>query len=121
MSSSPLSTLLDLSHELGREERALAILGEGNTSTRVSDTTFLVKASGSNLATLEKPGLTECRFADLLSLLEKKAVERCGESMRPCSLREWIEGQETFVEAVFHSCCLTLPTSISWVTRIQFR
>src|SRR4051812_47103707 len=65
MPASPLSTLLDLSHELGREERALAILGEGNTSTRVSESTFLVKASGSNLATLAKEGLTECRFADL--------------------------------------------------------
>jgi len=31
-----LSRLLDLSHQLGREERKLAILGEGNTSARVS-------------------------------------------------------------------------------------
>ena len=37
-----LERLLKLSHELGREERRLAMLGEGNTSTRVSDGTFIV-------------------------------------------------------------------------------
>jgi len=44
--------LLALFHELGREDRGLAILGEGNTSARLSTDAFLVKASGSNLATL---------------------------------------------------------------------
>ena len=48
--ASPLKTLLTLSHELGREERRLAILGEGNTSARSGKETFLVKASGSNLS-----------------------------------------------------------------------
>ncbi|NBX60264.1 MAG: class II aldolase, partial [Opitutaceae bacterium] len=38
--------LLELSHQLGREDRALAILGEGNTSARLSADTFVVKASG---------------------------------------------------------------------------
>ena len=36
----PLSRLLDLSHQLGREDRKLAILGEGNTSVRLSEQTF---------------------------------------------------------------------------------
>ncbi|MCW5549507.1 MAG: class II aldolase/adducin family protein, partial [Opitutaceae bacterium] len=63
----PLARLLDLSHQLGREDRRLAILGEGNTSVRVSDGTFLVKASGSNLGGLTAAGVTECRFADLLA------------------------------------------------------
>ena len=40
-----LGRLLDLSHQLGREDRKLAILGEGNTSARVSGATFVVKAS----------------------------------------------------------------------------
>src|SRR3954467_6168212 len=66
--------LLTLSHELGREERKLAILGEGNTSMRVSANSFWVKASGSNLATLSPLGVTECRFADLLSLLDRKGM-----------------------------------------------
>ena len=37
MSNPVLQDLLSLSHELGREERGLAMLGEGNTSTRLPD------------------------------------------------------------------------------------
>src|SRR3954464_14764798 len=66
--------LLTLSHQLGREDRKLAILGEGNTSTRVSERTFIVKASGSNLMTLSPLGVTECRFGDLVPLLDRKAM-----------------------------------------------
>src|SRR5471030_2990486 len=73
-SPEPLPRLLELSHQLGREERRLAILGEGNTSVRVSAEAFLVKASGSNLATLSAAGVTECRFAALLPLLDRKAM-----------------------------------------------
>src|SRR5437762_12201145 len=72
--SDPLPRLLDLSHQLGREERRLAILGEGNTSTRVSADTFMVKASGSNLATLSSFGVTKCRFSDLVHLFDRKAL-----------------------------------------------
>src|SRR3954466_2265183 len=73
-SPEPLPRLLELSHQLGREERRLAILGEGNTSTRVSTDTFIVKASGSNLASLSPLGVTECRFADLMPLLDRKSM-----------------------------------------------
>ena len=66
--------LLHFSHELGREERGLAILGEGNTSARLDERTFAVKASGSNLATLEAKNVTVCRFDALLELLEAKRL-----------------------------------------------
>src|SRR5450432_3114277 len=66
--------LLDLSHQLGREERKLAILGEGNTSARLSADTFVVKASGSNLATLNPKGIAVCRFDGLLPLLAAKSM-----------------------------------------------
>ena len=72
--SPALTELLDLSHQLGREERALAILGEGNTSRKLSEQSFIVKASGSNLATLAPENVTECRFADLAALLEKSKL-----------------------------------------------
>ena len=41
-----LDDLITLSRELGRPERELAILGEGNTSVDIGDGTFWVKASG---------------------------------------------------------------------------
>jgi len=44
-----LQTLVDLSRHIGRPERDLVILGEGNTSAAVGDGTFWVKASGTQL------------------------------------------------------------------------
>ncbi len=64
-----IQQLLELSHKLGNPEEKWAILGEGNTSTRVSDDTFLVKASGSNLATLTADRVCEVRFAPVLEAL----------------------------------------------------
>ena len=48
-----LKRLIQLSHELGRENRHLAILGEGNVSSDLGDGTFYVKASGSQLGTID--------------------------------------------------------------------
>ena len=66
--------LLTLSHELGREDRGLAMLGEGNTSARLSDETFLVKASGTCLGTLKEDDVVECRLSALLPMLEKDSL-----------------------------------------------
>ncbi len=63
-----VSELLNLSHEFGR--RGLVILGEGNVSARLSESTFLVKASGTSLGTLIEGNLTECRFDRLLSFFD---------------------------------------------------
>jgi len=114
-----LASLLSLSHELGREERALAILGEGNTSTRVDAGTFLVKASGSNLATLSAAGVTACRFNGLLSLLEHrrsgvKPVLRSGPddaAVEQALLDARVDSaaRKPSVEAMFHAWLLTLP------------
>jgi rhamnose utilization protein RhaD (predicted bifunctional aldolase and dehydrogenase) len=101
--------MLGLSHQLGREERKLAILGEGNTSTRLSDDTFVVKASGSNLATLTAPGVTECRFADLLPLMKAKAMTDTAIDERLFSARVDGAARKPSVEAIFHAYLLTLP------------
>jgi len=101
--------LLWLSHELGREDRRLAILGEGNTSARVGPGTFLVKSSGSNLATLTTLGLSECRLADLAALLERKraADEEIDQALLDARVN--LEAKKPSVEAVFHAYLLSLP------------
>lgn len=104
-----VARLLTLSHELGREDRQLAILGEGNTSARVSDETFAVKASGSNLETLSPLSLTECRFQSLLPLLERKSVadEEIDAALHDAQVDP--TAKKPSVEAVFHAYLLTLP------------
>ena len=101
--------LLELSHELGAEHRQLAILGEGNTSARCDDETFLVKASGSSLATLKETDLVECRFASLLPMLDRDDL---GDPEIEDSLfgsRVDPSARKPSVEALFHAYLLTLP------------
>lgn len=104
-----LDRLIDLSHQLGKEERKLAILGEGNTSARISDKTFRVKASGSNLGSLSAAGLTECRFADLLPLLDAKKLGDAQIDEALFASRVDPQAKKPSVEAIFHAYLLTLP------------
>lgn len=101
--------LLELSHQLGREDRRLAILGEGNTSMRVSAGTFLVKASGSNLATLSPLGVTECRSADLAALLNRRGLADSAVDEALLASRVDPAAKKPSVEAVFHAYLLSLP------------
>lgn len=108
-SKDPLAQLLHLSHELGREARRLAILGEGNTSARLSEETFRVKASGSNLSTLAEFGTAECRFDRLLPLLDARDMtdEAIDEAL--FAARVSPDAKKPSVEALFHAWLLTLP------------
>jgi rhamnose utilization protein RhaD (predicted bifunctional aldolase and dehydrogenase) len=111
MSSDPaiLPRLLALSHGLGREDRKLAILGEGNTSARCSAETFIVKASGSNLGTLSAEGVTECRFAGLHSLLKTRKLSDVAIDEALFEARTDPKARKPSVEAIFHAYLLTLP------------
>jgi rhamnose utilization protein RhaD (predicted bifunctional aldolase and dehydrogenase) len=105
----PRRALLALSHELGREDRQLAILGEGNTSVRLSDRTFVVKASGSNLATLGAADVAECRFDRLLPLLDRRALSDAAIDEALFAARVDPAAKKPSVEAIFHAYLLTLP------------
>src|SRR5829696_4747836 len=65
-----LDALIALSRDIGRPERELAILGEGNTSANLGDGTFWVKASGSQLALIDADGFSRVRLAPMLELLD---------------------------------------------------
>jgi rhamnose utilization protein RhaD (predicted bifunctional aldolase and dehydrogenase) len=70
----PYTTLRDLialSRDLGREDRGLAILGEGNTSAGNGDGTFWIKASGSSLGTIDEGGFSQVRMAAALEMLDR--------------------------------------------------
>lgn len=109
-SSALRSTLLELAHDLGREERGLAILGEGNVSARVDEHSFLVKASGANLATLAHEGLTACRAHHLLALLDQRApFSDTSVDDALLAARTAADARKPSVEAMFHAWLLTLP------------
>lgn len=101
--------LLNLSHELGREDRGLAMLGEGNTSARLSDDTYLVKASGTCLGTLKPEDVVECRMSALLPLLEKDSLTDQQVDDALLAARVDPKAKKPSVEAVFHAYLLSLP------------
>jgi rhamnose utilization protein RhaD (predicted bifunctional aldolase and dehydrogenase) len=103
-----LAALLKLSHELGREDRQMAILGEGNTSARLSAETFLIKASGSSLGTLREEDVVECSANVLLPLLDKSTLT--DQEIETALLASRIDPQskKPSVEALFHAYCLSL-------------
>lgn len=104
-----LGDLLGLSHDLGRAERHLAILGEGNTSTRGGNGRFFVKASGSNLATLDARGVTECVADKLLRLLDRTGRSDADIDAALLDARVDPKAKKPSVEAIFHAWLLTLP------------
>lgn len=104
-----LSQLTDLSHRLGRESDGLVILAEGNTSAKVDDETFYVKASGANLATIDGSGLVECRFAPLLDLLTGPDRSDAEIETALLACRTDPAAPKPSVEAVFHAQLLSLP------------
>ena len=98
--------LLRLAHALGAPD--LAILGEGNVSAAVSETEFLVKASGSSLATMTEKDLTLCRRAPIASLLDRETISDEDVQTELMNARLSSEDRKPSVEAAFHAWLLTL-------------
>lgn len=69
-----LDQLIAMSRVLGDPALDYAILGEGNSSARIDDDTFWVKASGAEMRTIEAIGFVQVRFEPVLDLLEQEGV-----------------------------------------------
>ena len=97
--------LLKLSLELGKPGNRLAILGEGNTSAFVDDDTFFVKASGSQLGTLNLRQLLMVRFDGILPLLDQELDQEATEAAL-LAARVDPDGPRPSVETAFHAWLL---------------
>jgi len=105
-----LQDLIDMSRWLGDETRALAILGEGNTSAKTSDSTFYVKASGCQLGNITAEGLVEVDSTKVLKMLDGPALS---DTEIKALLKEAIVDKEgkflPSIETLFHAYLLTIP------------
>jgi rhamnose utilization protein RhaD (predicted bifunctional aldolase and dehydrogenase) len=109
MQNSIADDLLKLSHEIGREDRGLVLLSEGNTSAKLTEDTYLVKASGTCLGTLRPEDVVECRFSALLPMLDKNGLTDQQVDDALLASRVDHEAKKPSVEAVFHAWLLSLP------------
>lgn len=69
-----LEELVKLSLEVGREDRQLAILGEGNTSADAGDGTFWIKASGTSLSTANPSSFSQIRLDAVMAYVDRPAM-----------------------------------------------
>lgn len=104
--------LLELSHTLGSTSHDWAILGEGNTSTRVDTETFFVKASGSQLGTLTAAQVSHVRFAPILTVLNSTddlSDTQAKDLLFSSCVDGGASGLKPSVETLLHAFLLTLP------------
>ena len=101
-----LKRLVRLSHELGREDRHLAILGEGNVSADLGDGTFYVKASGNQLATIDAAGFTRVKISPILEALvqPRKTDDEVRGILEACRVDQ--KAKLPSVETFLHAICL---------------
>ena len=97
-----IKALLQLSHDIGREDRLLAILGEGNTSVKLGAEQFAVKASGACLATLTESEVTVCDTVRALAILDKRTLADDELDQALLDVRVGGAGKKPSIEALFH-------------------
>jgi rhamnose utilization protein RhaD (predicted bifunctional aldolase and dehydrogenase) len=70
-----LEQLIWLSHELARDDRDLAILGEGNVSADCGDGTFWVKSSGAEMASIDPDGFSRVSLKPVMDMLSQDQLD----------------------------------------------
>jgi rhamnose utilization protein RhaD (predicted bifunctional aldolase and dehydrogenase) len=105
-----LEQLLAMTHYLGDPSRDYAMLGEGNTSVRIDDDSFYVKASGHTMANIGPDGFVRVSMPRIMDLLEDPAagdddVARVYQK----ALLDDPEGPRPSVEALLHAILLQIP------------
>lgn len=71
----PLAQLLWLGHEIGREDRGLALPGEGSVSVRLGEGRFGVRCSGTALHELTKADICQCDSKEIISFIDSQGSD----------------------------------------------
>lgn len=102
--------LINLSHWVGNPEKTYAMLGEGNTSAKIDDKTFFVKASGANLGSITADYLVEVDAAPVLEMIDGPLLPDLEIKARLASstLNNPLKRVPS-VETLMHAYLLTLP------------
>ena len=102
--------LVEMSRALGEPAADCVILGEGNTSARIDEEVFWVKASGAQLPTITAEGFVRVRFGPVLDLLD--AEDPSDEMIEQVLLEACVDNkarQRPSVETLMHALLLQEP------------
>jgi rhamnose utilization protein RhaD (predicted bifunctional aldolase and dehydrogenase) len=110
MSETVLQQLVDMSRYLGVPDRGYVILGEGNTSARVDDDVFYVKASGFMLGAIDAGGFVAVSKSKVLEILDDPAADDAAVTkVLKDALADKSETRRPSVETMFHAALLNYP------------
>ena len=102
--------LVEMSRALGDPAADCVILGEGNTSARIDEETFWIKASGAQLPTITAEGFVRVRFAPVLELVDAEGPS--DETIEQVLLEACVDNkaeQRPSVETLMHALLLQEP------------
>lgn len=105
-----LNELVAMSAWLGKPENDFVILGEGNTSAKIDDDFFFVKASGKYLSKSDDETFVKVKSKDALAILD--AGELTDEEIKDALFAVCADPANKMkpsVETTFHSFLLSLP------------
>jgi len=105
-----LKQLIEMSLSLGDPARDLVILGEGNTSARIDEKTFYVKASGKELRTADENSFVKVSLPLILDGLSHETLS--DEEVRKVLMEAKIDHSDDKVpslETFLHAYVLSLP------------
>jgi rhamnose utilization protein RhaD (predicted bifunctional aldolase and dehydrogenase) len=109
-----LLELIKLSKDLAKPEYQLAILGEGNTSADCEDGTFWVKASGSQLSTIDKIGFSRVNGKLVMALMNDNQLGDSGiaEGLKNSLINKKMS--KPSIETFLHALCI-YEGGVKWV------
>jgi len=104
-----LDQLVMMTRSIGEPGRDYVILGEGNTSTRVDEDTFWVKASGVCMGDADARAFLRVRFDDVLALLDAPPLpEREVRAQLAAAKADPDAPGSPSIETAMHALCLSL-------------
>ncbi|MGZ4333895.1 MAG: class II aldolase/adducin family protein [Gaiellaceae bacterium] len=103
-----LDQLVQLAREVGRPERDLVVLAEGNVSALLDDGTFLVKASGARMARLRGEEIVRLQLEPLLEAMQDGAPRDVGALLREAHADPSPGAGPASIETFVHVVCLGL-------------
>lgn len=106
MSDSTLNTIVEMTRTLGQPGLNYVIIGEGNTSCRIDEDSFWIKASGRGMSNIQPDGFVAVRLAPVLELLESSlSGQAVGDAVKAALLDPAVTAKPS-VEATFHAALL---------------
>ena len=103
-----LENLVQMSRTLGQPEKDYVILGDGNSSARINEDTFWVKASGARLENIQPEQFVMLRTAEVMKMLEHDSMS--DQEIATCLIDAKVDATQPHpsIESILHALAVEL-------------